>query len=183
MLLHTIKECTLPKSTTRVTMGFSDENELLDAIDELEREALTDAQQAERTRFDRASAEAAKARDKAEKAWDRAAFAHYKALPIADKAFDRAAWAEAKALYAEVEADKAKVRWLHGTNYRDRFAECGLPSHRAKLALEIDDGLKLADEMVGKIGKIYAAHELRDEIHKTYEELDNELDAIDWLID
>lgn len=82
---HTIKEGTLPKSTTRVTMGFSSETKVLKTIHELEHQALVDAQQGKSTRIDRAVAKANQARDKAKKAWDWAHLAHYKALPIADK--------------------------------------------------------------------------------------------------
>ena len=158
--------------------------ELRRAIEELEGQALSDAQQISSTRIDRAREKARKAREKARKAWDWAHLADCNALHLADKAFHGALRAEAEAWYFEVEAEKASTpapTFTHAV--AELFAECGLPSNMAKLSLEIDIATKLADEMVSKIGKIDAAQKLRDKIHKTHEELDIDVDAIDWIID
>ena len=143
-------------------MGFSDYG-LRKAIDELERQALADAQQGETTRFVRTDAEAAKARDKAIKAWDWAEMAHYHCQHLADEAFDGAAWLEADACYFEVEAEE----FCFASTRLELFAEW-LPSDRAKLGLEIDAALKL--------------------VPPTYEELTKESDAVlqecdEWIID
>jgi hypothetical protein len=143
-------------------MGFSD-YKLLKAIDELERQALADAQQGEMTRFVRKEAEAAKARVKARKAWDWAEVTHYHCQHLAAEAFGRACSDEADACYFEVEVEE----FCFASTQLELLAEW-LPSNRAKLGLEIDAALKL--------------------VPPTYEELTKESDAVlqecdEWIID